>query len=804
MDDEDSSELAKDLHVEATYRLTEALVLSEQRMRRRIDLLSEVVFETDHQGHLIFLNKAWQKTLGLVASSSLGKPLSEFLVPEDRARLADLILQGSADEDQGTPARFRMRRGDSSLAWVEISVAPVEGGGLTGAIRDITRQKLIQDDIEKLSIVASSTDNIVIITDAQGRTEWVNRAFTEKTAYTLEDILGRKPGQLLQGLQTNLDATQRIGAAVARSQSIQEELLNYTKFGEPYWVSVQITPVCGADGVATRFISVQSDVTDRRRYEREILNQKEALEDRVLSRTAELALAKEQAESAAQAKSAFLANMSHEIRTPLNAIIGFSHLCLQTPLEERQREFVAKTERAARNLVRIVDDILDFTKIEAGGLFLEMRRFAFDEVAANVDSIVGHLARAKGLHFSIVRGADTPSHLVGDALRLEQVLINLCGNAVKFTQTGSVMVDVKVESESHKTLDLKVQVKDTGIGMTPEQLSRLFNAFTQADSSTTRRFGGTGLGLVISKRLIEQMGGQISVRSEPGVGSVFSFTARFARYESAVASEATTDPTKQEELGVTGWRKVLQGARVLVAEDNDFNQLVVREMLGLVGVEVTLAATGREVLAILAQAQPKSFDLVLMDMQMPEMDGLNATRLIRQTQGWADVVIVSMTANATLEDRQLCLSVGMDDFITKPVEAMLLYGTVHKWVSRTQSHRDVISQDSPASRLPPTRLAFTGQLAQENPAMATKLVRVFRESTDKAVGEMRKALAAEDFNTLEELGHQFKSSSATMGYKEFALWCSSLEAAAAARSRVNCQAAVENLVALWQEMQAGS
>lgn len=327
MDDEDSSELAKDLHVEATYRLTEALVLSEQRMRRRIDLLSEVVFETDHQGHLIFLNKAWHKTLGLVASSSLGKPLSEFLVPEDRARLADLILQGSADDDQGTPARFRMHRGDSSLAWVEISVAPVEGGGLTGAIRDVTRQKLIQDDIEKLSIVASSTNNIVIITDAEGHTEWVNRAFTEKTAYALEEILGRKPGQLLQGPETNLDAVQRISAAIAKSQSIQEELLNYTKFGEPYWVSVQITPVCGADGVAIRFISVQSDVTDRRRYEREILNQKEALEDRVLSRTAELALAKEQAESAAQAKSAFLANMSHEIRTPLNAIIGFSHLC---------------------------------------------------------------------------------------------------------------------------------------------------------------------------------------------------------------------------------------------------------------------------------------------------------------------------------------------------------------------------------------------------------------------------------------------------------------------------------------------
>jgi PAS domain S-box-containing protein len=809
MDDDSSSELAKDLHVQATYRLTEALVLSEQRMRQRIDLLSEVVFETDAQGRLLFLNKAWQKTLGLEVSAGLGKSLAEFLVPEDRVRLAELCLPDAAEQHPDARARFRMCRADASLAWVEISVAPVEGGGLTGVIRDITRQKLIQDDIEKLSIVASSTDNIVIITDADGGTEWVNRAFTAKTGYVLEEVIGQKPGRVLQGAGTDPEAVGRIRLALARSQSVHEELLNYTKSGEPYWVSVQITPVCGPDGVATRFISVQGDVTDRRHYEREILAQKEALEERVLSRTAELALAKEQAEAAAQAKSTFLAHMSHEIRTPLNAIVGFSHLCLQTPLETQQREFISKTERAARTLVRIVDDILDFTKIEAGGLLLEMRRFSFDEVAANVDAIVGELARAKGLRFALERSARVPPQMVGDALRLEQVLVNLGGNAVKFTEAGSVTVDVRVQTESAQYLDLKVQVKDTGIGMTPEQVSRLFNAFSQADSSTTRRFGGTGLGLAISKRLIEQMGGQIAVRSEPGLGSVFSFTARLARYLSVSAGHAAVEPARPTDLSVAGWQQELQGLRVLVAEDNDFNQVVIREMLRLAGVVVTMAANGRELLAVLVAAQPKAFDLVLMDMQMPEMDGLEATRRIRQMPDWTDLLIVSMTANVTLEDRNRCLAAGMDDFIPKPIEAKLLYATLRKWslhlglqggarppsVDRPQD----VAQGRTALRQP----VLMDKLAQSNPTASAKLIRLFIEKTGEGVEDMRKALAAEDFAALGHLGHKFKSSSAAMGQEEFAHGCAALEAAARDRNPLDCQAAVETLVALWHPLRPG-
>ena len=810
MDNDSGTELAKDLHVQATYRLTEALVLSEQRMRRRIDLLSEVVFETDPHGKLVFLNKAWQKTLGLEVAAGLGKALAEFIVPQDRERLAALCQPGAPEPQPDARARFRMRRADASLAWVEISVAPVEGGGLTGVIRDITRQKLIQDDIEKLSIVASSTDNFVIITDAAGRTEWVNRAFTDKTGYTLEDIIGKKPGDLLQGPKTDAEAVRRIRMALDRSQSVHEELLNYTKSGEPYWVAVQITPVCGPDGVATRFISVQGDVTERRHYEREILAQKEALEERVLSRTAELALAKEQAEAAAQAKSTFLANMSHEIRTPLNAIIGFSHLCLQTALDERQREFVSKTERAARNLVRIVDDILDFTKIEAGGLLPEIRDFSFDEVVANVDAIVGQLARTKGLRFAMVRSAQVPHHLVGDALRLEQVLVNLAGNAVKFTETGSVTVDVEVQTDTPQWLELKVQVQDIGIGMSPQQVARLFNAFSQADSSTTRRFGGTGLGLVISKRLIEQMGGQITVHSQPGVGSVFSFTARFARHEPALADPAQPAPARPAAPGLDDAYQDLQGLKVLVAEDNEFNQVVIRELLQVAGVEVTMAANGRELLDLLPRAQRKAFDLVLMDMQMPELDGLEATRRIRQTPPWHDLPIVSMTANVTLEDRQKCLAAGMDDFIAKPIEAPLLYAALRKWRRHLRMRgperpaHSAARQDQVAGPAPAAPSTFLDTLTQRDPGASATLMRLFLQKTGEGVDDMRKAWAAQDLPALARLGHKFKSSSAALGYEAFARSCAALEGAARDGDRPACEAAVARLLDQWRQVLANA
>ena len=387
---------ATDLHVEATYRLTEALVAAEKRMRRRVEMLSEAVFESGVDGRIVFMNPASRSIFGREPQECLGRSLAELLVEEDREAWHD--PQRSAEKaGSAQPMPLRAQRPDGSFAWVEVSTAQTEDGGTVGVIRDVTRQKLAQDELARLSIVASSTDNMVIITDAQGRTEWVNRAFTELTGHALADIAGRKPGELLQGPQTDPQAVARIAQALREGRSVREELLNHTRSGRPYWVALQITPVLDARGRIERFVSVQADITERKRQERTILEQNAQLEERVRARTAELARAKELAEAATQAKSQFLANMSHEIRTPLNAIIGLSHLCLDTPLQPRQQDYLAKIEQAGQNLMHIVNDILDFSKIEAGSLDLELVLFAVAEVGSRVVSLLSEGARAKGL-----------------------------------------------------------------------------------------------------------------------------------------------------------------------------------------------------------------------------------------------------------------------------------------------------------------------------------------------------------------------------------------------------------------------
>lgn len=760
--------LETDIHVEATQRLTEALIASENRMRRRIEMLSEAVFETDSEGRLVYLNAAWGTILGRPPDACIGRPLAEFIEPDHRQALTALMLSPPPHPNAArTRPQVAARRPDGTIVWLELSVAPIDTGGVVGVFYDVTFQRQAQDELTKLSLVASSTDNMVIITDAGGRIEWVNRSFAERTGYSLAECQGRKPGALLQGPMTDSGAVERIRHALARHEAVREELVNYTRAGDPYWVSLQISPVPGPDGRIAHYISVQADSTQRKRFEQEILEQKTILEERVQARTSELARAKEMAEAAAAAKTAFLANMSHEIRTPLNAIVGLTYLCLQTELSAKQRDYVAKTERAAQNLIRIVSDILDFSKIDAGAMVLEEAPFLLADVLGNVDAMFRDMSRMKGLGFAIRTEASVPRMLVGDALRLEQVLVNLVGNAIKFTRRGLVSVDVSpVEFDDPSRVHLEFQVRDTGIGLTPDQLPRIFRAFSQGDSSTTRHYGGTGLGLAISDRLVAAMGGAFQVDSTPGVGSVFRFTARFGRVDAA----PSRDPGPNAFEASPSPRAVhaqLRGARILVAEDNDFNQQVLRELLERAGATVTLASTGREAIGQLSEPTP--FDLVLMDIQMPDLDGLEAARKVRSMPRREHLPVIAMTANVTPEDRARCLAAGMNDFEAKPIDPARLYATLERWLPQKDTQPLDLSLLLDASA--------AGDLPRE------QSVHRFLGTLREALTEMNAASAWRDMATLRRLANGMKSAAAQVGAIELIRQCDEIERAGDGRSQ---------------------
>ncbi len=406
---------------------------------------------------------------------------------------------------------------------------------------------------------------------------------------------------------------------------------------------------------------------------------KAALEDtnrrlaQAVERAEELA---ELADQANRAKSEFLANMSHEIRTPMNAILGVTHLVLETEMTVYQREMLEKADFAARSLLRIINDILDFSKVEAGKMEVEHISFSLEDVLAGVSDLVSGRAAEKNLPLALDVDSDLPRRYLGDPLRLSQILTNLLTNAIKFTEAGFIRLGVEREAEDDDTVTLRFRVADTGIGLSPQVRGRLFLPFSQADSSTTRRYGGTGLGLVLCRKLVELMGGRIWCESEEDQGSVFFFTVRLGR---AGAGETSAAPAPRAAGTYRELAERLQGLRILLAEDNDLNQLVVKELLKKVGLDVAVAGNGREAVERLER---EDFDLILMDVQMPEMDGLTATRLLRAQDRFRDLPIIAMTAHAMSGDREKSLAAGLDEHLTKPINPKELFACLVRWRER--------------------------------------------------------------------------------------------------------------------------
>ncbi|MFC5301401.1 PAS domain S-box protein [Azospira restricta] len=493
----------------------------------------------------------------------------------------------------------------------------------------------------------------------------------------------------------------------------------------------------------------------------------------VMRRRAEAALAeaKRSAEEASQAKSAFLANMSHEIRTPMNAIIGLTHLALRDAERPAQRDRLEKVATSAQHLLGVINDILDISKIEAGRLALEAVDFALARVFDNVATLVAERVAEKGLTLACEIDPALPPVLRGDALRLGQILINFVGNAIKFTEHGGIVVRARRVDAGDDGVLARFEVEDTGIGIAPEAQKRLFTTFEQADVSTTRRFGGTGLGLAISRHLAELMGGSTGVRSTPGSGSTFWFTARLAIGSLPAESDAlpaTGSRTQAEKLLAQNHR----GARILLVEDNPINQEVTLDLLRSVGLGADLAGNGAEALRRCREA---SYDLILMDMQMPVMDGLEATRAIRALpQG--TMPILALTANAFGEDRQRSLAAGMNDHVAKPVDPNVLYAALLRWLPKTGATPSLVAAPPPPAA-GGDDAAFMACIAtidgldtelglrsvRGRVASYRRLCRLYAESHAGDMATLRRQLADGDARLACRTAHSLKGAAGTLG-----------------------------------------
>ena len=534
------------------------------------------------------------------------------------------------------------------------------------------RERALNTSIESYRAIERSANDAIVTIDEGGKISKWNPSAEKLFGYSEAEICGQAiellvPQQYKQRHHVGMKNRLQDGKPPLGGKSV--ELSGRRKDGSEFPLELSVAGWKTDHGHF--FTGIIRDVTERKRTEAELELHRLHLEVLVEQRTAELNTARHQAEAANLAKSSFLSNMSHEIRTPMNGIMGMANIMRREGVTEQQAERLDVIDHAGRHLLAIINDILDISKIEAGKIVLDEAPVDIPGLLANVRSILGERARAKNISL-LIEAAPFPPNLVGDPTRLQQALLNYAGNGIKFTPRGSLTIRAGIQKETPEWIEARFEVTDTGIGIPPAVLPRLFCAFEQADSSVTRKYGGTGLGLAITHRLAKLMQGETGVESTPGVGSTFWFTARLLAKEKQAAPLSHADAE-------ASLRQACRGARILVADDEPINLAVAQLQLESVGLIVETAEDG---IAAVEMAQANAYEAILMDMQMPNVDGLEATRLIRELPGYQDIPIIAMTANAFTEDKARCLEAGMNSFLIKPFAPNTLFATLWSALDR--------------------------------------------------------------------------------------------------------------------------
>lgn len=698
---------------------------------------------TDLSGYITFINKRITFFTGFERSEIIGKHFSSLIDSKWEKIINDKFKRQFQQKQNEWSLEFPLKVKSGETIWVDqSSVIVSENGepkGFQCIIKDITEKRRIQEEMKNIEIereenqfrfqsILDNTPLIIFIKDLNGRYLMVNKTYKEFFHQTEKDIIGKTDFELVA--EESAIRYREIDEYVAREQKNTEIEETVTRDGVEKNLLIVKFPLFDKNNKIYGIGGIASDITERYLYGLHLIE------------------SKRRAEMAEQLQEQFLANMSHEIRTPMNGIIGMTNILMNTSMKPEQRDFLQVIKKSSDSLLILINDILDLSKIKAGKLRIEKIDFRLRETLENTISTFRNLINEKGLVLRISVDLDVPDRLVGDPHRLNQVLNNLLSNAIKFTPNGEIMVEIKAVKQVENEVELSFSVSDTGIGIPGDKLEYIFESFSQAESGTSRKFGGSGLGLTITQKLIELQEGTISVTSEEGAGTCFSFAIKYTK--SKQATSILNPNKKQDSFNEDG----LSGKRILVVEDNEANQKVIYHMLNKVGIETDLADNGKVAVQLLEDGF--EYDLIIMDLQMPEMDGFETTSYIRQELG-INIPIIAMTASSLRNEKLKCLKLGMNEYMNKPFVPAELFRELRRFLLKKEGEPTPEKQDS-HSVFTEKFYSLHHLIELDDVDSLCEILELFLDSTPRMMGEINQAILDKNWEEVFQKSHKIKSS----------------------------------------------